>query len=101
METLAVSSSLSADVDENHVGIVQHVFLPVGRCEGHHVGRKQIVGSGSSRKCIPVSTENGKEGDRRGREPPKASAAAAAVAIAIAVVTKEEPHCFVVVPLLY
>mmetsp|Transcript_25967 Transcript_25967/g.60949 ORF Transcript_25967/g.60949 Transcript_25967/m.60949 type:complete len:240 (-) Transcript_25967:321-1040(-) len=41
LETLAVSSSLPADVDEDHVGVVHDVLLPVGRRQCHHVGGEE------------------------------------------------------------
>jgi hypothetical protein len=95
LEKLAVSSPLPADVDQDHVGIVRHVLLPVRRREGHHVGGKQIVvGSGDT----TFLAENGEEGCCHHRTscelPPKAFAGAAD---AQADAAEEESHSLFVV----
>ena len=91
LEKLAVSSPLSADVDQNHVGIIRHVLFPVRRREGHNIGGKQIVvGSGNT-------ALNREEGHHRQRRcellPPKAFAFAGA-ADADPAATEEESHSF-------
>lgn len=76
LETLAVSSPLPANVDEDHMGIIYNMFLPVGRRERNYVGGEQILASG--RGCYEgmfISTKNGEEGNRRCCKPAEVSAA--------------------------
>ena len=87
LETLAVPSSLPADVDEDHVGIVHDVFLPVGGCQGDDVrGKEGPLGGGEGRqkKKRRRHRENGGGGDE-GDDP-------SATAVAEAPGCREEPH---------